>query len=284
MSTPPRARSNPRGRSRGRAGQRPGRRGAGCPERSTDPAEGRGGGAPGVRRAPALVQTLLSRSWPTDPPTDIANDPLGAIAQRRITDAAVSQAGKGRAIHTQCASYTRGNTDLAWDADHSVASAAGGRARPAPPHGHGSVRDGGADQPQRRAARRWLGDRLKVKVARKNVRARHHRGRAGDQGRADQHRARGRQAGDVSLPRASRPADRRQRRDLPGCWPRSCRGSTRTTCTPRPPASWSRSGARHDESASRSTTTPPALPRLWPASCSAAWPMPRRPVASRRSP
>jgi glucose-6-phosphate dehydrogenase assembly protein OpcA len=52
--------------------------------------------------------------WPTDPPADPASDPLGRLAQRRITDAAGATRGKATAIHTQCAVYTRGNTDLAW--------------------------------------------------------------------------------------------------------------------------------------------------------------------------
>ncbi|MET3963941.1 glucose-6-phosphate dehydrogenase assembly protein OpcA [Marmoricola sp. OAE513] len=52
--------------------------------------------------------------WPTDPPEDPAADPLGSLAQRRITDAAAASRNKTRAMATQCASYTKGNTDLAW--------------------------------------------------------------------------------------------------------------------------------------------------------------------------
>jgi glucose-6-phosphate dehydrogenase assembly protein OpcA len=52
--------------------------------------------------------------WPKDAPDDPAADPLGALAQRRITDAAASTKGKKRAMHTLCATYTKGNTDLAW--------------------------------------------------------------------------------------------------------------------------------------------------------------------------
>jgi glucose-6-phosphate dehydrogenase assembly protein OpcA len=52
--------------------------------------------------------------WPTNPPADPAADPLGALAQRRITDAAAVSRGKTRAIHTLCANYAKGNTDLAW--------------------------------------------------------------------------------------------------------------------------------------------------------------------------
>jgi len=52
--------------------------------------------------------------WPCHPPEDPAADPLGALARRRITDAAAARRGKSRAIHQQCAAYAKGNTDLAW--------------------------------------------------------------------------------------------------------------------------------------------------------------------------
>lgn len=52
--------------------------------------------------------------WPTRAPDDPAADPLGALARRRITDAAAVPRGKARAMLTQCRSYAPGNTDLAW--------------------------------------------------------------------------------------------------------------------------------------------------------------------------
>jgi glucose-6-phosphate dehydrogenase assembly protein OpcA len=52
--------------------------------------------------------------WPTDPPADPAKDPLGKLAQRRITDSANAKRGKSRAMTEQCRAYTPGNTDLAW--------------------------------------------------------------------------------------------------------------------------------------------------------------------------
>jgi glucose-6-phosphate dehydrogenase assembly protein OpcA len=52
--------------------------------------------------------------WPTDPPADPAADPLGVLAQRRITDSANVSRGKARVLHGQCQAYTPGNTDLAW--------------------------------------------------------------------------------------------------------------------------------------------------------------------------
>ncbi len=52
--------------------------------------------------------------WPSDSPEDPAGDALGALAQRRITDAAAVTRGKTKAIQRQAASYAKGNTDLAW--------------------------------------------------------------------------------------------------------------------------------------------------------------------------
>jgi glucose-6-phosphate dehydrogenase assembly protein OpcA len=52
--------------------------------------------------------------WPADHPADPAGDPLGRLAQRRITDTAYVTRGKTQALLRQCASYAPGNTDLAW--------------------------------------------------------------------------------------------------------------------------------------------------------------------------
>ena len=52
--------------------------------------------------------------WPGGAPEDTAADPLGALGTRRITDAASAPTSKARAMLTQCARYTPGNTDLAW--------------------------------------------------------------------------------------------------------------------------------------------------------------------------
>lgn len=73
-----------------------------------------------VRHCESVVLPLLLPDspvvawWPTDAPDDPAADPLGRLAQRRITDAAAATRGKTRALATQCTSYARGNTDLAW--------------------------------------------------------------------------------------------------------------------------------------------------------------------------
>ncbi|WP_310963590.1 glucose-6-phosphate dehydrogenase assembly protein OpcA [Nocardioides terrisoli] len=73
-----------------------------------------------VRHAASVVLPLLLPDspvavwWPCEPPEDPAADPLGALAQRRITDAAAASRGKSRALLDQCRNYSRGNTDLAW--------------------------------------------------------------------------------------------------------------------------------------------------------------------------
>ncbi|WP_193607034.1 glucose-6-phosphate dehydrogenase assembly protein OpcA [Nocardioides lijunqiniae] len=73
-----------------------------------------------VKHAASVVLPLLLPDspvavwWPTEAPDDPAADPLGALAQRRITDAAAAPRAKGKALHVQCTSYVKGNTDLAW--------------------------------------------------------------------------------------------------------------------------------------------------------------------------
>jgi glucose-6-phosphate dehydrogenase assembly protein OpcA len=52
--------------------------------------------------------------WPTDAPDSPADDPVGRLATRRITDAAEVPRNRTRAMLTQCKHYVGGNTDLAW--------------------------------------------------------------------------------------------------------------------------------------------------------------------------
>lgn len=73
-----------------------------------------------VKHAESVVLPLLLPDspvavwWPGDAPEDPACDPLGALGQRRITDAAGARRGRTKAIDVQCTSYVKGNTDLAW--------------------------------------------------------------------------------------------------------------------------------------------------------------------------
>jgi glucose-6-phosphate dehydrogenase assembly protein OpcA len=61
-----------------------------------------------------LPDSPVAAWWPADHPLRPAEDPIGRLAQRRITDTAFVSRGKIRALHEQCASYAPGNTDLAW--------------------------------------------------------------------------------------------------------------------------------------------------------------------------
>ncbi len=115
-----------------------------------------------------LPDSPVAAWWPADPPQDPAADPLGALAQRRITDAAAATRAKTKAIHHQCSSYAPGNTDLAWtritpwrallaaalDQDRVKVTSA-------------SV-TGERVSPSAELLVAWLSDRLKVKVERHN--------------------------------------------------------------------------------------------------------------------
>lgn len=73
-----------------------------------------------VKHAESVVLPLLLPDspvaiwWPTSAPADPASDPLGRLAQRRITDSAGVSRGKATAMVTQCENYAPGNTDLSW--------------------------------------------------------------------------------------------------------------------------------------------------------------------------
>jgi glucose-6-phosphate dehydrogenase assembly protein OpcA len=51
--------------------------------------------------------------WPVNAPLDPANDPLGALAQRRVTDTYTSETPV-RELDARAGAYTPGDTDLSW--------------------------------------------------------------------------------------------------------------------------------------------------------------------------
>ncbi|AWT42436.1 MULTISPECIES: glucose-6-phosphate dehydrogenase assembly protein OpcA [Streptomyces] len=51
--------------------------------------------------------------WPVNAPLDPANDPLGALAQRRVTDSYAAEQPV-RDLAARASAYTPGDTDLAW--------------------------------------------------------------------------------------------------------------------------------------------------------------------------
>ncbi len=205
-----------------------------------------------VKHAESVVLPLLLPDspvaiwWPTDAPEDPADDPLGRLATRRVTDAAAVTRGKKVAMHRQCATYASGNTDLAWTRITAWRALLAASLDQHPLKVQRASVTAERDQPQRRPSG-GLADRPAQGAGRaaRLLGSRHHRGGDGDQGGADQDQPRRRPAGHVLLPRPARPAGRSaSAASCPSCSPRSCVGSTRTTSTPRRPLSWSKLEAR----------------------------------------
>jgi glucose-6-phosphate dehydrogenase assembly protein OpcA len=127
-----------------------------------------------VKHADSVVLPLLLPDspvaiwWPSDPPANPAEDPLGRLAQRRITDAAAATRGKSRAIHAQCSSYAPGNTDLAWTRItpwRALLAAALDQQRLKVTGGSVTAE---RISPSAELLVAWLSDRLKVRFDRKN--------------------------------------------------------------------------------------------------------------------
>jgi glucose-6-phosphate dehydrogenase assembly protein OpcA len=129
-----------------------------------------------VKHADSVVLPLLLPDspvaiwWATDAPDDPAHDPLGALAQRRITDAASVRRGKQRAMRSLCAAYSPGNTDLAWTRltpwRALLASALDQYQVPVTSASVTAERI----SPSADLMVTWLSDRLKVRVERRNSR------------------------------------------------------------------------------------------------------------------
>ncbi|MCE1178653.1 MAG: glucose-6-phosphate dehydrogenase assembly protein OpcA [Micrococcales bacterium] len=72
-----------------------------------------------TKHAPAVVTPLLLPDspvvawWPREAPEDVAEDPIGQMAQRRITDAAHSRTPL-KALQRRGETYADGDTDMAW--------------------------------------------------------------------------------------------------------------------------------------------------------------------------
>ncbi|WP_030378788.1 MULTISPECIES: glucose-6-phosphate dehydrogenase assembly protein OpcA [unclassified Streptomyces] len=103
--------------------------------------------------------------WPVDSPENPAKDPLGALAQRRITDLYAVESPMD-VLRTRAASYAPGDTDLAWTRLtlwRSMLAAALDQART--PVTSAAV-EAEADNPSAELLARWLEARLKVDVDR----------------------------------------------------------------------------------------------------------------------
>ncbi|MFK0255303.1 glucose-6-phosphate dehydrogenase assembly protein OpcA [Streptomyces sp. NPDC090445] len=103
--------------------------------------------------------------WPADAPAEPAGDPLGALAQRRITDAEAA-ADPLAVLDGRGASYAPGDTDLAWTrlTPWRALLAAAMDQKPLPVTG-GAV-ESEADNPSAELLARWLEERLGVPVER----------------------------------------------------------------------------------------------------------------------
>lgn len=127
-----------------------------------------------VRHAESVVLPLLLPDspvaiwWPSDAPEDPVDDPLGRLAQRRITDAAAVSRGKRTAIHAQCTTYHPGNSDLAWTRITPWRALLAAALDQQPLRVTAASVTAERISPSADLLVAWLADRLKVKVDRKN--------------------------------------------------------------------------------------------------------------------
>jgi glucose-6-phosphate dehydrogenase assembly protein OpcA len=119
----------------------------------------------------AVVPLLLPDApivtwWPSTGPKAPAEDPLGQLAQRRITDSAAER-NPIRALTTRGKSYVEGDTDLAWTR-LTKWRAQLVSALDLPPYENvtGATVTGEADSPSTELLAGWLAEYLKVPVKR----------------------------------------------------------------------------------------------------------------------
>ncbi|WP_345713175.1 glucose-6-phosphate dehydrogenase assembly protein OpcA, partial [Kineococcus glutinatus] len=104
--------------------------------------------------------------WVGIAPSDVANDPIGRIAQRRITDSAETS-NPAKALEQRRATYAAGDTDFAWTrlTNWRALLAA---ALDQPPHEkvHAATVAGAPDSPSTDLLAAWLAQRLQCPVTR----------------------------------------------------------------------------------------------------------------------
>jgi glucose-6-phosphate dehydrogenase assembly protein OpcA len=103
--------------------------------------------------------------WPVDSPENPAKDPLGALAQRRITDMYAVESPLA-ALEQRVASYTPGDTDLAWTRLTPWRSMLAAALDQAHTKITSAAVDSEADNPSAELLARWLEARLGVTVER----------------------------------------------------------------------------------------------------------------------
>ncbi|MFG2601504.1 glucose-6-phosphate dehydrogenase assembly protein OpcA [Streptomyces sp. NPDC048462] len=103
--------------------------------------------------------------WPEDAPTDAAKDPLGALAQRRITDAYSAEHPIAE-LEVRAKSYTPGDTDLAWTRITPWRSMLAASLDQQTVDVVSASVEGESENPSCELLAMWLADRLQVPVER----------------------------------------------------------------------------------------------------------------------
>jgi glucose-6-phosphate dehydrogenase assembly protein OpcA len=103
--------------------------------------------------------------WPENAPENPSKDPLGALAQRRITDA-VSAESPVKQLAVRAATYTPGDTDLAWTRITPWRSMLAAALDQRHAKVHSAVVEGESYNPSAELLALWLASRLNVKVER----------------------------------------------------------------------------------------------------------------------
>ncbi|MFF4605618.1 glucose-6-phosphate dehydrogenase assembly protein OpcA [Streptomyces sp. NPDC001339] len=104
--------------------------------------------------------------WAVNAPLDPAKDPLGALAQRRVTDAYASEEPV-RELSARAETYTPGDTDLAWTRITPWRSMLAAALDQAPCTVTSAEVEGEEFNPSCELLAMWLADRLNVPVTRK---------------------------------------------------------------------------------------------------------------------
>ncbi|MER6120731.1 glucose-6-phosphate dehydrogenase assembly protein OpcA [Streptomyces sp. A0642] len=103
--------------------------------------------------------------WPEDAPADPAKDPLGALAQRRITDTYSAEHPLDE-LAVRAQTYQPGDTDLAWTRITPWRSMLAAALDQQPAQVLSATVEGESDNPSCELLAMWLADRLKVPVER----------------------------------------------------------------------------------------------------------------------
>ncbi|KQU68573.1 hypothetical protein ASD62_00750 [Phycicoccus sp. Root563] len=109
--------------------------------------------------------------WPREAPANVSKDPIGSMAQRRVTDAAEAKNPRN-ALLNRAATYAGGDTDLSWTRVtlwRGLLAAALDQ-RPFEPVTEATV-TGGSDSPSTDLLAGWLAQTLRCKVTRARSRA-----------------------------------------------------------------------------------------------------------------